>query len=557
MNSGAVEAGEADEAMAPVEDTDFSEDERLDNLDEADEEELSSEDPGSAADDLGPPGTALSPSNGPHQVFTAPQLRIALSALCDGLHQASRAFSTEVELICMWLKEAQKRLKPPEADEQPGSDGEARMVAWVLSMREQQLPITDTGLFRKASALKKKGRFAASFRVSYAWALTFMLRHRLGGGAAAPARSLPPLLGDKVTSFRSFTQRTIRGHALADAGVAAMDELCLFVDLPLARDPTRRSEALTLTGSSPLLTVYLAALADGTMLPSLLQVNGPVADRVLPEFVLLEAESLPVEDALAAWTNGVWRQHVSTLAGDKSLLVLDRHREHAADVFLASVSGAGTLPAVIPPGCSFCLQPLEVCLKPALQRFVLLRWTKFTTGEAQRWEETPPRQLQADVAELLVDWLVEGLAQLNKLPQLWRTSFELTDLLPGRQGGRAEAGRNPDDIRLDLLNRVTGALMGSEVLEADPLNLDLEREPEGGERREEVEKPESEVAQKQTEAERKETETGQQDDKEREEEGKETEVNKERRETRIVTGEEVGDEWKIKSRTEGAEDEGP
>lgn len=603
-----------DDAMAPVEDMDFSEDEKLDNLDEETEEDLVSKVKdlashlSSATNGHDPPGTALSVSKERDDFFSARQLRIALFALCDGICQASRVFSTEMQLIRAWLKDAKKRLKATEQEQKAHTHGEDCMVAWVLSMREQQLPITESNLFHKASTLKKKGDFGDSFRISYVWAVNFMLQHRLGvqsmGRAAALACTLPASLEIKVKSFREFTRKIIGLHKLSESTVAAMDELCLFVDLRLVQDKTNRSQALEVTGTLPLVTVYLTMLADGTMLPSLVQVNRHLAEKVVPEFILLVAGS-ENEEALDLWMNKIWLQHVSKLTqASKSMLVLDRHREHTGDQFLTSISGSGTLPAVVPGGCSFCLHPLEVCLKPVLQRFLLSRWAKFTARDPKELEETSPNRLHTIVAELLVDWVVEALTQLNKLPLLLKRSFHLTGLLRGLKEVNKEVNKieqvmsqKPKEIQLDLLKTLTEALLGSEVLEADhvdPLELDeedTEGEQEDGEGQEEVARQEKHGKEDRQETEEecehennikhkagKETkkDSEEEEDKERkyekevvkqkleedsEEEGKETEedrkdLNKERRETRIVIGEEVGDEWKIKSRTEGVEVDG-
>lgn len=633
--SGAVEVNEVEDnvdgAMAPVEDMDFSDDERLDDLDDVDEEtddikeefikdvkRPMSHMPSTANSHAQP--VALSVSRERDDFLSARQLRIALFALCDGLHQASRVFSTETQLIRSWLKEARKRLKQTELEQKVHDDGGERMVAWVLSMREQQLPITESNLFHKASTLKKKGGFSDSFRISYDWAVNFMLQHRLGvrsiGRAATLAHALPLSLEAKVKSFRDFTQKLIGVKKLSESTVAAMDELCLFVDLRLVQDKSRRLEALELTGSLPLVTVYLTVLADGTMLPCLVLANRQLAKKALPEFILLEAgpESLLVEEALDLWTNKVWLQHVAGPSQPcKSLLILDRHREHMGDLFLNSISGSGTLPAVIPGGCSFRLQPLEICVKPVLQRFLLSRWAEFTAGNPKELEEMSPQLLQASVAQLLVDWVVEALTHLNQLPELWKKSFHLTGLLPERnEEVEKTTSQKPEEIQSDLLKSLTETLLGAEALEADSPELleleDTEEEQEGGEGqdtseerqegkegkevkedREEIgtemrEDKEMEEGRKETREEGRPEETeeegmdtieGREDRKETnrdrkdevkqleedsEEEGKVTvedrkEVSKERRETRIVIGEEVGDEWKItvKSRTEGME----
>uniref|UniRef100_UPI0037E94F43 pogo transposable element with ZNF domain n=1 Tax=Semicossyphus pulcher TaxID=241346 RepID=UPI0037E94F43 len=654
--SGAIEVVEVkhsvDDAMAPVEDFDFSDNERLDDLYDQetedineefikDEKHLMSHLP-STTNSQTQPETILSALKERDDLLTARQLRITLSALCDGLCQASRVFSTESQLIWSWLKEAKKRLKQTELEQKVHADGGDRMVSWVLSMREQQLPITESNLFHKASTLKKKGGFSDSFRISYDWAVTFMLQHRLGiqaiGRAATLARTVPLSLEAKIKSFRDFTQKVFQDKKLSERTVAVMDELCLFVDLRLVQDKSRRSDALELTGSFPLVTVYLTVLANGTMLPSLVLANRQLAGKVLPEFVLLEAgsESLLAEEALDLWTNKVWLQHLSGVTEPrKSMLVLDRHREHMGDSFLTSISGSGTLPAVIPVGCSFRLQPLEVCMKPILQRFLLSRWAKFIAGNPKELEETSPNQLQANVAQLLVDWLVEGLTHLNQLPHIWKRSFDLTGLLPEKEEKEEvkeedKTSQKPEEIQLDLLKTLAETLLGTEALEADsPKVLELEdmemeeeeeeeeedqedQDQEGGDRQEILEenqenkegegkeiKEDTKESGEETRADRKEKEAEGKETKEEgckeatekkgketnkdvgrenketeedrkeefkkleedsEEEGKEIEedkkeVSKERRETRIVIGEEVGDEWKltVKSRTEGVE----
>ncbi|GAA6232425.1 pogo transposable element derived with ZNF domain b [Lates japonicus] len=601
--SGTIEVEEVDdnmdEAMAPVEDMDFSDDERMDDLDDIDEETEDIQEEfrqeikrpvshlPSTTNSHAQPAAILSASKERDDFLTARQLRIALFALCDGLRQASRVFSTDTQLIRMWLKEAKKRLRHTEQEQKVHSDGRDRMVAWVLSMREQQLPITESNLFHKASTLKKKGGFSDSFRISYNWAVTFMLQQRLGirtvGTAATLTRTLPASMEAKVKTFREFTQKIIQVHKLPENAVGAMDELCLFVDLRLVQDKSRRSEALELTGSLPLVTVYLTMLVDGTMLPSLVLVNRQLAGKILPQFILLEArpESLLVEEALDLWTNKVWLKHVCSLAQpSKSMLISDRHREHMGDQFLSSISGSGTLPAVIPGGCSFCLQPLEVCVKPVLQRFILSRWAKFTAGNPKELEETSPHRLQANVAQLLFDWVVEALTHLNKLPQLLKASFRLTGLLLKEEAEKEEEGttsEKSEEMQLDLLRTLTETLLGAEALETsspDLLELEDEEEQEGGqgletseEKQEVKEETEKEVKEdkkeecRQEDLEKDTKEELKTVDEDSEDEGKETEedrkeVNKERRETRIVIGEEVGDEWKIKSRTEGVEADG-
>lgn len=619
-----------DAALAPVEDTDVSDDEE--KLADTEEGVVLKEEfpkvescPASTALSQAPPPPAAVCLKERDDWLNTRQLRIALVALCEGLQQASRSFSTDTGLIRSWLKQARRCFSQGQQEQTVSGDGGERMVAWVLSMREQQLPITESNLFHKASTLRKKGTFSDSFRISYDWAVGFMLQHRLGTQSifkeARMARRLPASLEVKVQSFREFTKQVIRVKKLSESWVAAMDELCLFVDLRVVQDQARCSEALELTGSVPLVTVYLAVLANGVMLPSLVMTNRKLAQKRVPEFMMLQdgADSLLVEEVLEVWTNKVWMPHVSRPAPpQKSMLVLDRHREHLRDSFLTSISGAGTLPAMVPGGCSFRLQPLEVCLKPVLKFFLLSRWAKLTSGNPKELRASSPQQLQANVAQILVDWLTEALTLMNKLPELWRKSFHLTDLLPRNQQMDGEVDglgkQKPEEVQADLIKTLTESLLGPEAL-ADSSTEALVLEDEDSTEEEEQEKsreqpkvgPGGEGEAKVVDGRRGETEDMNQDKgsnvdergnaeteqdrgedrkgvtterecvkeqqedrtdgtntpqvtEDSEEEAKAadkdgSELSKERRETRIVIGEDVGDEWKItvKSRTDGAD----
>lgn len=257
-------------------------------------------------------------------------------------------------------------------------------------------------------------------------------------------------------------------------------------------------------------------------------------------------------------------------------------------------------------------------MKPVLQRFLLSRWSEFTARNPMEIKETSPQSLQANVGQVLFDWLVEALTHLNKVPQLWKKSFDLTGLLVGPKEENVELdNRTTADkrggIQSELLTMLTEILLGAEASETEsPDLLELEdeedsekeeqavKEKETSEENQEDKKDEEKKEKEDREETGKESEQREQMEEEgkeakekgrteeemvedeeedgknseekqevktieedSEEEGKETEedrkeVSKERRETRIVIGEEVGDEWKItvKSRAEANGKEG-
>lgn len=560
--------------MAPLEDTDFSDEDDLDNLDL---EDLDPKDD-SLVFTVEPLGGATHDRD---HGLSPEQLQTLLQALCEGLDQASRAPQNDRQLIGSWLQEARRKLgkAEPELDR-----GTSRLVVWVLSMREQQLLVTSDGLLRAAAALKKKGNFCAPFCLSYCWAVNFMMRHQLGVRRPCRVpRHLPLFLDAKARAYRDFTQKVIRNHQLPAAGVAALDELYFFLDPGLILEPSRRSEALSLSGSVPLLTVFLAVLSDGTALPSLLLVGTPLAERVVPPAVLLEAgpEILTQGEALDLWSDKVWHQHISEATlPRKSLLVLDRHQGHLGDAFLMSLGELGTLPALIPAGCSSHLQPLEVCIKPVLQRLLLWRWAKFTAGNPEELQGASAEQVRGVVASVLVDWLLEALNHLSTLQDVYRTSFRLAQV-------HEEKEPRLRDIQSELIKTLTDTLLGADTQDVgspeleeleeqqqndievkereieEKVEVSSEEQRDGREEDESKEEKTEPRIEKVVEEEMREEMEESRDSWEKleedseEEEGRQVEeVSKERRETRIVIGEEVGDEWKmtVKSRTEGGEE---
>lgn len=559
--------------MAPLEDTDFSDEEDLDNLD-LEDLDLTDDSLPFILEPLG--GTTHDRDTG----LSPEQLMTLLWVLCEGLDQASNVLKFDRQLIGSWLQEARRQLGKAEPEPDRGT---SRLVVWVLSMREQQLLVTGDGLLRAAAALKKKGNFGAPFSLSYCWAVNFMLRHQLG--IRRPCRvphRLPLFLEAKARAYRDFTQKVIRTHQLPATGVAALDELSLFLNSGLIVDQSRRSEALALTGSVPLLTVFLAVLSDGTVLPSLLVVGAPLAERAVPPAVLLEAgPEIPTQgEALDLWSDKVWHRHISGPGlPRKSLLVLDRHQGHLGDAFLMSLGELGTLPALIPAGCSSHLQPLEVCIKPVLQRLLLWRWAKFTAGNPEELQATSSNQLRGPVASVLVDWLLEALSHLSTLQEVCRGSFRLAQV-------HEEEEPRMRDIQSHLIKTLTDTLLGTDAHDVGSPELEeLEEERQQNDtevKEQEMEKKEvsgQEHRNTKEEDESKEEKTEPGDKKEvgedvreemeeprdgkeeleedsEEEERQVEEASKERRETRIVTGEEVGDEWKmtVKSRTEGGDE---
>ncbi|XP_057210427.1 pogo transposable element with ZNF domain isoform X2 [Triplophysa rosa] len=361
-------------------------------------------------------------------VEKSPQLKTVLYALCSGVPQAANHFGTQPEEIQSLLLKRKHQLQSLRSAESSIPQAADRLVEWVLYQREQQLPIDEANLFNKASEFMRSD---GATIISYDWVVDFLLRHDLGLQAFATSRKLLPQKSQELLrSFISILNRQIASQSFRLSGIGAMDELSVFIDMEqldgASADSSSMMSAFKLMGTSaPLIDVVFTALADGTMLSTMLFLKGepfsPDAPS-LPDFIILEAkpEGFTNEERLEIWLNKVWRPHVNPSSGGKGLLIMDTYKGHMADDFLTALNSANTLPTVIPRSTSRRLQPLEACAGPVLREFLQACWSQHVTSEPQELVEAKP----ADLARILSGWLVEILNVLRAKPKLLFRSFD-------------------------------------------------------------------------------------------------------------------------------------
>lgn len=406
------------------------------------------------------------------------QLRILLFALCSGIQKAAKDMDTEPQLIRTWLQDKEKRL---DCEGLSSSSGEAveRLVEWVLIQREQQHPIREENLFQKASEIHSQTNQSSSFRISYEWAVTFMLQHKLGfHNIGIPGHQLPHRMEENCRDFTGFVHKQIKTHNVPLSAVGAMDELSVFVDFdrPVDTTGTSKDSAFRLEGTGkPWMNIYLSMLADGTIMPTMLFIKGTPLDsfsKGLSDLVKLEArvEGFSEKEELEIWTANIWQHYLKTQNGNKAMLVIDGHHSHMTEDFLSTLSGTQTLPLVIPSGCSSQRQPLEMFVQPVLKKFLLCRWSHFAMQN--RTAEVQPE----DLVRLLMSWLEEALACFSGRPQMIQHSFCFSRLITEHEECEKDA-----DAQLKLLNTFTEAMLGSEAIysESQSKEESMEKHVEG------------------------------------------------------------------------------
>ncbi|XP_062847335.1 pogo transposable element with ZNF domain isoform X2 [Trichomycterus rosablanca] len=399
------------------------------------------------------------------EALSVRQLRTLLLALCSGIQKAAKDMNIEPQLIRTWLKDRERRLECEDLGKSESS-GEAveHLVEWVLDQREQQHPVAERNLFQKASEIHTETNKTSSFRISYDWAVNFMLEHKLGlENVGMSGRQLPPIMEKNCLDFTEFVQRQIKMHNMSVSAVGAMDEFSVFVDFDklIESNDTSKDEAFKFEGTGkPWINIYFSVLADGTVLPAMLFFKGPRLENFtqgLSDLVLLEAkvEGFSEKEELQIWTAKVWQQRSQD---EKKMLIIDAHHNHMSEDFLSNLSGTQTLPSVLPFGCATKQQPLEKCVFPVLKKFLLNRWSHLVAqGKAAGIKSE-------DLVLLLITWLKEALAACSGKPKLIQDSFCLTQVIIER--GESEKANSQGD----LVNSLTEAMFRPEAVDSDLLS---------------------------------------------------------------------------------------
>ncbi|XP_061872308.1 pogo transposable element with ZNF domain isoform X10 [Colius striatus] len=372
------------------------------------------------------------------------KLRVVLFALCCNTEQAAEHFRNPPRRIKRWLRRFQAFQEENLASLSEGKylslEAEEKLAEWVLTQREQQLPVNEETLFQKATKIGRS--LEGGFKISYEWAVRFMLRHHLSTHTRrAVAHPLPKDVEDNAGCFIEFVQRQIHTQDLPLSMIAAIDEISLFLDVEVLSSDDRKENALQTVGTGePWCDVVLTILADGSVLPTLVFYRGHVQQPAnVPESIVLEAKENGYSDdeLMELWASRVWHKHTEC-QNSKGMLVLDCHRTHLSEEVLALLSASSTLPAVVPAGCSSKIQPLDVCIKRTVKNFLHKKWK-------EQAKEMADSTCDSDILlQLVLCWLAEVLQVISDSPELVQQSFLVASVLPGPDGTANSPTRNAD-----------------------------------------------------------------------------------------------------------------
>uniref|UniRef100_A0A8C8YNX2 Pogo transposable element with ZNF domain n=1 Tax=Prolemur simus TaxID=1328070 RepID=A0A8C8YNX2_PROSS len=385
-------------------------------------------------------GLSSSGGVGKKEQLSVKKLRVVLFALCCNTEQAAEHFRNPQRRIRRWLRRFQASQGENLEGKYLSFEAEEKLAEWVLTQREQQLPVNEETLFQKATKIGRS--LEGGFKISYEWAVRFMLRHHLTPHARrAVAHTLPKDVAENAGLFIEFVQRQIHNQDLPLSMIVAIDEISLFLDTEVLSSDDRKENALQTVGTGePWCDVVLAILADGTVLPTLVFYRGQMDQPAnVPDSILLEAKESGYSDdeIMELWSTRVWQKHTAC-QHSKGMLVMDCHRTHLSEEVLAMLSASSTLPAVVPAGCSSKIQPLDVCIKRTVKNFLHKKWKE----QAREMADTA---CDSDVLlQLVLVWLGEVLGVIGDCPELVQRSFLVASVLPGPDGNINSPTRNAD-----------------------------------------------------------------------------------------------------------------
>ncbi|KAL2771775.1 pogo transposable element with ZNF domain isoform 3 [Daubentonia madagascariensis] len=385
-------------------------------------------------------GLGSSGGVGKKEQLSVKKLRVVLFALCCNTEQAAEHFRNPQRRIRRWLRRFQASQGENLEGKYLSFEAEEKLAEWVLTQREQQLPVNEETLFQKATKIGRS--LEGGFKISYEWAVRFMLRHHLTPHARrAVAHTLPKDVAENAGLFIEFVQRQIHNQDLPLSMIVAIDEISLFLDTEVLSSDDRKENALQTVGTGePWCDVVLAILADGTVLPTLVFYRGQMDQPAnVPDSILLEAKESGYSDdeIMELWSTRVWQKHTACQRS-KGMLVMDCHRTHLSEEVLAMLSASSTLPAVVPAGCSSKIQPLDVCIKRTVKNFLHKKWKE----QAREMADTA---CDSDILlQLVLVWLGEVLGVIGDCPELVQRSFLVASVLPGPDGNINSPTRNAD-----------------------------------------------------------------------------------------------------------------
>ena len=211
-------------------------------------------------------------------------------------------------------------------------DMEEELVAWIESLRAQNLRVTRSNVQSKALEFAQ-AQGTEEFHASDGWLQKFLKRHSFSlHRRTTVGQSLPHDLITKVVGFIMSARKRRHSKNYPLSFIGNMDETPLWLDMPGDTTITRRGERSVLlrtTGHEKgRFTVVLSAMADGKKLKPYVVFKGV---RAIPELnttgvmVALSKNGWMNEELTKDWVKRMWGSQLWTSAVSVGCLQVPLH----------------------------------------------------------------------------------------------------------------------------------------------------------------------------------------------------------------------------------------
>ena len=292
---------------------------------------------------------------------------------------------------------------------------EEELFDWIVEMRGQNLRIS----LRMIQIRAKELSSSDCFKASRGWLYRFLkrknlsLRRRTTLAQSTPADCIP-----KLVNFVLHLRHLMIKSSFSEQNIIAMDETACWMDMPSDTTVTfsgSRSVPLKTTGNEKNhFTVVLSARASGMKLKPFIVFKGKGTRLIkalekIPGIVVRFSANGWMNDAL---TVDYLQSIVGALSFGQRLLVWDSYKCHISSTVKAEVSRLRLKTAIVPGGCTKCIQAPDVVWNAAFKSKVRSRYDPWMADSAGH-QFTRGGSLKAPSRVLLCEWIKSSWAEIS------------------------------------------------------------------------------------------------------------------------------------------------
>lgn len=309
-------------------------------------------------------------------------------------------------------------------------EGDGDLVAWCLEQFDHNRNVSHRDLLNYAHELLT-GTHKSEFKASAGWLVRFCKRHKnLLSTKPSIDVEIPTVLKQKVSEFRLHVQKTISSSNVFSGNVGCLDE----VPLNFTAGGSRSRLLLRRSGLENChAIVILSCLATGELLPPALIFKGEgpseqVTHDSVSVLIFYQKDCCMTPTIMSQWLDSVWIKNVDA----PSVLVGDCYEPHCSQLVKEKCSAADVSLLIIPPGCSYKLQPLDLSVSHLLESNIYDRWTRhFTAADQLSACKRTSYSSNSDI----VRWVAEAYISLKETrKEAVCRSFHVTGLTAALNG---------------------------------------------------------------------------------------------------------------------------